>query len=59
MKLEVFDLEGRLVSEVARGTYAAGTHNVSFDGSEVPSGTYLYRLTGPDFTQTRKMVLQR
>ncbi|RJX30492.1 MAG: T9SS C-terminal target domain-containing protein, partial [Desulfurivibrio sp.] len=35
----------------------AGSHEVMFDGSGLPSGIYFARLTAGDFTQTQKLVL--
>jgi hypothetical protein len=36
---------------------AAGYFDVQFNGSELPSGVYFYRLQAGDFVQTRKMIL--
>ena len=48
--LEVFDLSGRRVRELARGPHAAGVHRVTWDGrsdrgANAGSGVYFYRLT--------------
>ncbi|RJP76900.1 MAG: T9SS C-terminal target domain-containing protein [Candidatus Zixiibacteriota bacterium] len=37
--------------------YPAGTHEVTFDGSGLPSGVYLVRLEAGDGSQVRKVVL--
>ncbi len=47
--LAVYDIQGSLVRELARGTFTAGSHNVVWDGLDqsqraLPSGTYLYRV---------------
>ena len=64
VKLDVFDLRGRLVRTVADGLQPAGLHRIKWDGRdgegrEVPSGAYFYRLTGPDQVLTEKMMLVR
>lgn len=57
VRLGVYDTQGRLVHSLANRTQAPGTYTVSFDGADLPSGTYLYRLETPAGMQTRRMVL--
>ncbi|TKJ37905.1 hypothetical protein CEE37_13145 [candidate division LCP-89 bacterium B3_LCP] len=47
VKLEVFDINGRNVGfgeSDLRGHYPPGTHQITFDGSGLASGIYIYRL---------------
>lgn len=44
VSLKVFDLLGREVAELVNEERKAGTHQVSFNGSNLASGIYLYRL---------------
>lgn len=55
--LKVFNLLGEAVETLAEGELRAGSHQVDFDGSVVPSGMYFYRLTAGTFNQTQKMLL--
>lgn len=60
--LRIYDVSGRLVRTLVNGVHVAGQKSVTWDGrndagSPVATGTYLYRLTGPGFEQTRKMLL--
>ncbi len=55
--LRVFDMLGREVATLVNGEISAGVHTVSFDGSNLASGMYIYRLQAGEFTQTRKMML--
>ncbi len=56
--LEVFDIIGRKVSEIEnKNVYAAGSHTINFDASNLASGVYLYRLKTNSFSLSRKMVL--
>jgi len=55
--LQVFDLQGRLVETLIDGWRDAGSHSVVFDGSNLSSGLYLYRITAGSFDATGKMVL--
>ncbi|HEY5614716.1 MAG TPA: T9SS type A sorting domain-containing protein [Bacteroidota bacterium] len=55
--LEVFDVLGRKLAVLAEGKRLAGTYTVSFDASNFVSGVYFYRLTTPNSSITRKMML--
>lgn len=60
--LSVYNSVGQLIKVVAQGKYSAGTQNVVFDASDLPSGTYLYSISakgsdGVEFIQTAKMLL--
>ena len=62
VKLEVFDVEGRLMSVLVDGTQAAGPQSVAWEGidsegRELPSGVYFYRLTAASEACTMKMLL--
>lgn len=57
VRLEVYDMLGRRVSVLQAGSQSAGRYTVSFDAAGLSSGSYIYRLTTPDFVQTRKMML--
>lgn len=57
VRLEVFNLLGQSVAVIADGRLSAGSHTLSFDGSGLSSGVYIYRLTGSGFSETRKMLL--
>ena len=55
--LEVFNSVGKKVMELVNGQKSAGYHTATFDASGLSSGVYLYKLTTPSFTQTKKMLL--
>jgi hypothetical protein len=55
--LDVFDLLGRRVAELVNAKLEMGPHRVVFDGSELASGIYFYRLEAGEFTQTKKLML--
>ncbi len=62
VKLEVFDVDGRAVgggSTPALHWYSAGSHEITFDGSGLPSGVYYYRLTAGANVASGKMVLMK
>jgi hypothetical protein len=59
VRLVVYDVLGREVEVLVNENKAPGSYEVTFDGSGLASGVYLYRLTAGDFIQTRKMVVMR
>jgi len=56
VKITVFDMLGRIISEPVKEELAAGKYSVEFDVSEHGSGIYYYRLETSGFVQTKKMV---
>ena len=58
-EIVVYNLEGQKVAELFRGFLAKGEHQFTFDGSELPSGIYLYKAWSPNFSQTKKMILAK
>jgi hypothetical protein len=55
--LEVFDIGGSKVRTQDFASLPAGSQSITFDGSDLPSGLYLYRLQAGENTVTGKMVL--
>lgn len=55
--LKVYDIIGEEVATLVNEKLDMGSYEVSFDGSNLPSGVYFYRLTSVDFSEQRKMVL--
>jgi photosystem II stability/assembly factor-like uncharacterized protein len=59
VNLRMFDILGREVSVLVNERRDAGVHEVRFDGSNLASGVYFYRLQAGDFTQTKRLLLLR
>jgi hypothetical protein len=57
VNLKVFNLAGQKVADLVKGNMPAGTHLVSFDGSQLPSGIYVCRLDVNGFSSEMKMLL--
>jgi hypothetical protein len=55
--LKVYDLLGKEVSILVDKKQNPGTYEVEFDGSNLSSGTYYYRLSAGEFTDVKKLVL--
>jgi pimeloyl-ACP methyl ester carboxylesterase len=59
VRLSVFDMLGREVSVLVNERRERGVHEVKFDGSNLASGVYFYRLKAGDLVQCRKLLLLR
>ncbi len=57
IELAVYDVIGNKLSIVASGTYASGSHSLTWDASNYPSGVYFYRLVTPAQSITSRMLL--
>jgi hypothetical protein len=57
VRLSVYDLLGREVSALLNERRDAGVHEVEFEGSNLASGVYFYRLQTGDFVQTKKLMI--
>jgi hypothetical protein len=55
--LTVYDMLGREVSVLVNEKRDAGVHEVKFDGSNLASGVYFYRLKAGTYINTKKLVL--
>jgi len=59
VQLTVFNTLGQLVAVLQNGEQEAGYHEVKFDGTNLSSGVYFYRLTAGTFVETKKFLLVR
>lgn len=57
--LKIYDMLGRLVATPLAQRVGAGQHVISFDGSQLPSGLYLYAIQAGRHEAFRKMVLMK
>lgn len=57
VNLTIYDVSGRVVRELVNEIKVAGYYSVSFNGSQLSSGMYYYRLTAGNITETKKMIL--
>jgi uncharacterized lipoprotein YddW (UPF0748 family) len=57
--LKVYDLLGRELATLVQDDLAPGRYVVEFDGRNLPSGVYIYRLMANGSVQSRKMQLLR
>ena len=57
VRLAVYDMLGRQVQVLVDSNVAAGRNEVVFEAAGLPTGTYLYRLTTPQGSFVKKMML--
>lgn len=55
--LNVYDIQGNLVSELVNGMKTSGYYEVDFNSIQLSSGMYFYKLIANDFVSCRKMLL--
>ena len=55
--LEVYDILGRKVATLINGEKPAGNYHVEFNGSNLATGVYLYRLHAGNFSAVKKLIL--
>ncbi len=55
--LKIYDILGNEVSILVNEEQAAGNYEVKFDGSNLSSGIYYYRIQAANFVNTRKLIL--
>ena len=55
--IKVFDILGREVKTLVNENKSAGSYSIRFDGSNLASGIYFYRINVNEFVNTRKMLL--
>lgn len=61
--LKVYDISGKEISTLINNEkYQAGSYSVEWDGKDfkgncIPSGIYFYKISTPDYENSRKMIL--
>lgn len=56
-KLTVYNVRGELIKVLVNGEQSAGNHIISFDGSDLNSGVYFYKLETDGRNSVSKMTL--
>jgi hypothetical protein len=59
VSLSVYDISGRLVSQLINGLCEAGIHNATLDASRLSAGVYFYRFKAAEYTAIRKVIVTR
>jgi hypothetical protein len=59
VEIKVYDLAGKEVAILHSGFLASGVYKFKFDATGLTSGIYLYQITTPLSSQTKKMILAK
>ena len=57
--LKIYDTLGKEIITLVSEEKQAGSYEVNFDGSYLPSGIYFYKIQAGEFIQTKKMILMK
>lgn len=57
VSIKVYDILGSEVATLVNETKAAGTYEVEFNASQLPSGVYIYRMQAGSYMASKKMLL--
>jgi hypothetical protein len=57
VSLKIYDILGREITSAVNKYEVSGNHEVIFDGSNLCSGIYFYKITSGRFSQIKKMIL--
>ncbi|MGB5849035.1 MAG: T9SS type A sorting domain-containing protein, partial [Ignavibacteriaceae bacterium] len=55
--IKVYDILGNGIATLVNEEKPAGSYEVEFDGTVLPSGIYFYQLRAGNFIETKKMVI--
>jgi hypothetical protein len=56
VRINVFDITGKIVSEIVNQSLQAGSYEAEFNAANLSSGIYYYRIEANDFIETKKMM---
>jgi len=64
VKISVYDITGQKIVDIINNNYQAGKHEVHFNGSDLSSGIYFYKITangsdGRTYSNIKKMILMK
>jgi hypothetical protein len=57
VSIKAYDFLGREVTTLVNEIKSTGSYKLTFDASNLPSGTYFYTMIAGDYSATKKMIL--
>jgi hypothetical protein len=55
--LKIYDVLGNEIKTIFDEVKESGNYKVAFDGSDLPSGVYFYKLMSENYSSTKKLIL--
>ena len=59
VQIKIFDILGNEIETLLNEEKIPGIYQIEFDGSNIQSGIYFYRIFTGKFTETKKMILMK
>lgn len=57
VKIEIFNILGAKIATLVEESKPAGSHTVTWDTKEAPSGVYLYKIQAGEYAESKRCVL--
>lgn len=57
VNLKIYDIEGKIIKTLVSEDLVPGLYKIEFDGTNIASGVYFYKLETEKFSATRKMII--
>jgi len=55
--IKIYDVQGKEIAQLINEEKQAGEHSAEFNGANLSSGVYYYKLIADGFSETKKMIL--
>ena len=59
VRISVYDITGRKATTIVNENKRAGSYSVKFDGANLSSGIYMYRMEAGSYSEARKFILMK
>ncbi len=59
VSMKLYNIEGKEITSLFDGFQNAGTYELKYNASNLPSGVYFYKLSVNGFSQTKRMVMAK
>lgn len=57
VKINVYNLLGQKIAEIVNSKFNSGKHSIEFNGANLASGIYIYKIDAEEFTDIKKMQI--